>query len=318
MSEVPAHDLVRQAARRLPGRPVTPHHAVSQIDADNRAWVRRFELVAGDIAAARHAAIRCASFAAHTYAHRSSVVALLGADLISWLFLFDDRYGEGARGESASELEQNFATYERTVRDGTLPTEATPFHRALLDLRARALAIAGPKGQAWVGRFADSFAVYFAGCVKELPFRRAAEPPDLDTYRIIRSESVGAYPVFDLIELEGALLEPHEVDAVSTSRHRAALLCAWVNDIYSFPKERADADPLNLVTVLKRQYGLTADEAMGAAVQVFEIDLAIFDASCAKLRETPLRSSVEAYLRGLDQWVHGNTAWTATSGRYGE
>ena len=39
---------------------------LSAIDRENRAWVKDHGLVVGDIAAARHAAIRCGGFAAHT------------------------------------------------------------------------------------------------------------------------------------------------------------------------------------------------------------------------------------------------------------
>jgi hypothetical protein len=334
-----AYDLVRSMGRGLPGRAVDPHPGVATVDAQNRVWARATGLVADDLAAARHAAIRCGSFAAHTYALAPFAVVALGADLITWLYLFDDRYGEGLDGEGREAMQQRFATFESTVRTGRLPEAPTVFHTALLDLRDRALVLARDAAadlgadeadvDDWLRRFADSFATYFRGCLAELPHRRDAKAKlDLDGYRVVRRDSVGAFPVFDLIELGSGLLPPEVARSPEIERARAlgALLCAWVNDVYSFPKEQLDGDPLNLVTVIASSYALDVTDALGAAAQVFHTDLAFFESACDDARTAHVHARgeraahrsvvVSSYLDGLAQWVHGNTAWTGLSGRY--
>jgi len=101
---------------------------------------------------------------------------------------------------------------------------------------------------------------------------------------------------------------------VARLRASAALLCAWVNDVYSFQKERQDGDPLNLVSVLASEYGLSIAEAMGAAAEVFNTDLAMFEEDMVTLES--VGEDLRCYLEGLDDWVHGNLAWTGLSGRY--
>ena len=75
-----------------------------KIASANAAWAKSFGLVSDDLSIARLAAIRCASCAAHTYANAPEAVVQLGADLITWLFLFDNRYGEGAADDDVSSL----------------------------------------------------------------------------------------------------------------------------------------------------------------------------------------------------------------------
>src|SRR5690606_27051330 len=263
----------------------------------------------------RLAAIRCGSFAAHVYPTADEDLVQLGADLIAWLFLFDDLYGEGRSDENPTTLGDRCRGFEGVLRTGELPRQANAFHRALLDLRERALARAD---RSWPERFANAMAAYFHGCELELPHRLAGVPPDPLEYRRIRALSIGAYPVFALIELETGLLTRGEEDLplVQEARLTAALLCAWVNDIYSYPKEQRDQEPLNLVATLAHHYALRPEEAVTAAVKVFRTDLAILEHQLESIQNEPVSPTVIEYVRGLERWVRGNSAWTGLCGRY--
>jgi len=309
-------ETVHRKAVALPGRPVVPHAAEVDIDAHDRAWVRRMGLVEGERAIEKHAAIRCASFAASTYAHAPAAVATLGANLISWLYLWDDRFGEGRNGETQSELREGFAGFEQVARTGRLPAQANPFHRALLELAQRGQALGGA---AWRERFADSLAFYMDGCAQELPFRRTGRVPTFAEYRRVKLGSVGAAPVFDLVELALPLpLSPAEATNVwiTEARRAAAFLCAWTNDFYSFPKEARDGDPLNLVAVLMQEHGVDVDAALDLAIELYARDLGHFEALLARARAHGVSAATDAVLRGLEEWVHGNRAWTGSCGRY--
>ena len=63
---------------------------------------------------------------------------------------------------------------------------------------------------------------------------------------------------------------------------------------------------MNLVSVLAREYGLS--EAMGAAAEVFNTDLALFEEDMASIED--VGDGLRHYLQGLDDRVHGILAWT--------
>jgi Terpene synthase family 2, C-terminal metal binding len=294
---------------------VVPHSKMREIELKNHAWVRQYNLAATPREILAHERIRTASFASHTYSYASMEIALLGADLISWLFLFDDVHGESGNGTTLREALVRYATYERAARTGVLPQKASNFHRAIVDVAERGETLAN---RAWRDRFADSLSRYFDGCVLERPHRAARMPPAISDYRGVRSWSVGAYPPFDLIELATGLLTESETVIVELddARERAALLCAWVNDVYSMPKEAAAGDPLNLVAVLSREYNINIAEAFSAATRVYNADLERFEQVRDNWGAGGCSVAVSNYLDGLTAWIHGNYAWTGECGRY--
>ena len=315
--------LLRDHAPQLSLGNVQPHAALTRVSKRNVEWARRLGLVSDDLAAQRLAAIRCGSFAAHTYPTADEELVQLGADLISWLYLFDDLYGEGRPGDDVETLRERFSIFEATLRGGMLPEPPCPFHRALLDLRARVLACLNDgandgSDDTWIDRFADAMAAYFHGCELEHPHRVAGVPPEPNEYRRVRSLSIGASPVFALIELQTGRLSREERESPQLRElcKTGALLCAWVNDIYSYPKERVEGEPMNLVATLAHHYSLVPDEALGAAVQVFRTDAAMFEALHDALEYRPVSATVRDYARGVRRWVRGNAAWTGLCGRY--
>lgn len=306
---------LERALATMERRDVHPHDCERLADSAAVAWAKRFQLAQGQKALRKVAGIRCGSCAAHTYPRADEKVVNLGAKLVTWLFLFDDAYGEGPHADDARDLMSTLTSYSRALRTGVRPFRATPFHIALLDLRARALELT--QSQDWLNRFADSFDCYFGGCVMEYYARHNPGPVNLSEYRRLRAWSIGTFPVFDLIELSKRPLSPAEAGApeLGVLKDRAALLCAWANDIYSFKKESDDGDPMNLVSVLARQYQLDLGEAFGAAAEVFNTDWALYQEERAHL--LALKSeALNSYAGGLEEWIFGNLSWTALCRRY--
>ncbi|MGE0792425.1 MAG: hypothetical protein AB7S26_42515 [Sandaracinaceae bacterium] len=303
--------LVRWAQVEMRGEEVTPNPCLALASAESLAWADAQGLAVGSLALRRLEAIRCGSCAAHTYPSAPPEVVTLGAKLITWLYLFDDAYGEGRDAADVRDLMATLASFENVVRGARMPARPTPFHRALLDLRTDCVAIA--PSNAWIDRFGDSLARYFDGCVLESQFRTRGQAPTLTEYRRIRAWSIGTFPVFDLIELATRTdveLDP-ELDAI---RERAALLCAWVNDVYSFRKEQKDGETLNLVALLAREYEIDVGAAFQVATEVFNTDLVVFEEDARALSER--RRDAAPYVAGLRDWVHGNYTWTALCRRY--
>ena len=309
-----AWGLARNLERRLRSGPVREHAGAGEVAATNLAWARKVGLV-DEKGAGELAAIRCGSFAAHTYSRAPRELVQLGADLIAWLYLFDDRVGEGHEVGSVAALRHRFGSYEHVLRWHELPRDPQPLHVGLLDLIERASRLgATPE---WQARFTTSMTRYFDGCALELPYRQRGEPPGVIDYTYIRSLSVGAYPVFDLIELgSGLFLTDHEAQRLRPARYLASLLCAWVNDIYSFPKEREDGEPLNIVAAIVHERGLSPADALQAAIDRYNADFARFDDFIMDACEQLPGPAVRDKLTGLLDWVHGNRAWTQLCGRY--
>lgn len=252
--------------------------------------------------------IGCGRFAALTYPTAGEEVVQIGADLIAWLYLFDDAHGEA--GDEAM-----FAAVAAVVRGACPGPGASRFLFAMDDLCRRATRHVGA---AWRERFCRTLEHYFAGCRRETPWRKARRVPSLATYRHVRRGSVGALPVFALLELQGELSSD---EAAAPALLRLALLgaglCAWVNDVYSYEKERRDGEPLNLVAVLEAERGGTIAEAFTAAATLYNDDLARFEAAAHHLTARPDTTAAQRrFVEGLRMWVHGNHAWTAGCGRY--
>ena len=300
---------------RMHGRAVAPNHHGKAASRRSAEWALLHGLVDSEASWLKLRAIRCGSCAAHTYPEASAEVTEIGAKLITWLFLFDDAYGEGTGALDARELMETFASYETLLRTGRLPNDPTPFHHALADLRKDCAVRATPE---WLERFATSMSRYFGGCLLEFPLRRSDEVPSVAQYRRLRGWAIGIQPVLNLVELANdEILSPKEAsrEDLVAMRELTALLCAWVNDVYSYGKEKRDGDPLNLVSVLAHEHGLTEPEAYEHAADLFNADLRAFEELRAEFeRDAP--PHLQRYVQGLSNWIHGNFAWTGQSLRY--
>jgi hypothetical protein len=168
---------LRFALDLMVSREVAPHPTAGIADSDCVAWAKRFRLAKERKALRKVAGIHCGSCAAHTYPHATDDVVRLGARLITWLFLFDDAYGEGPKASDARDLMEILTSYSTSLRSGLLPADATEFHIALADIRADALQLSASLD--WVHRLAGSFDRYFGGCVMEYYARLSDHPIDL-------------------------------------------------------------------------------------------------------------------------------------------
>lgn len=296
---------------------VRSHAECQRVTRETVAWAARFKLTCGDAELAHVQETRVGELAAFVCEREPTDVVQLSADLVTWLFLFDDLIGEAAPETSETRHRDALRTYERVIYEQRLPPQATGFHEALLDVSLRALALGASAD--WVGRFALDMADYFDGCAAEAQYRHQQRVPSLEAYRSLRARTVGTRPVFAIIELGVCGLVPRDQMARHDLQHvrtLAALLTAWVNDVYSLPKEMAARDPLNLVVVLASEYAVSIEDALEQAVEVYNSDLSSLEHAMDDLRGQQSSIALDGYLAGLLAWVHGNRHWTKLCGRY--
>lgn len=302
-------DRIRAAIDEMLHEHVEPNECADVVESRTQEWAARFGIVEARLEVERFAKIRCGSFAAHTYSDAPIEIIEIGAALIGWLFLFDDQYGEGS---DLAVMRTMFANCRKILTIGELPASPQPFHNALLDLRRRLQILASDE---WLLRFADDMNRYFNGCLFEFPYRQTGSPPPLSAYRRLRPWSIGALPVFDLVEL--VVGEPPQSDLLEDMREIGATLCAWTNDVHSYTKEIRSRDPLNLVAVLLNERAGGLEDALDGALVVYHDDLQRLETLRERVEKTRGSTPEDvATARAICQWVHGNAAWTKLSGRY--
>ena len=313
MSEM-IFDLVSSSAKNMCAKLVVPHPKSIEIHSKNLDWVNRFNLVTTTQEIESHEQIKCASLAAHSYPYASPEIISFAADMLSWLFLFDDKFGEGGKDYTMHSMLDRFATYEYSARSGIVPKNATTLHIALVDLAERGEKIGNRR---WRSRFVGFIRRYFDGCVLEYPHRRSSIQLSLAEYRGIRSWSVGIHPVFHIIELANGFLSDEEsVDPeLEEIRERASLLVGWINDVYSMPKESLARDPFNLVILLGNEFSIDVKESFAMAVEIFNEDLLLLEKAIDNLKSKKSLNA-QKYIDGLVAWVHGTYTWHAESVRY--
>jgi 5-epi-alpha-selinene synthase len=292
--------------------PITPceNEFADAIDRDVVRWALDSELLDSAEEIVAFARIRCGAIAARTWPYANRNVTELGARLVGYLFLFDDRFVEPLRDEEA--LTASLKTFEDAIGSLKSPRES-PYHAALIDIVESLMSELNPSdASAWQGRFLESLKSYFAGCVQECRLRKTGEVPNLEKYIGLRTQSIGVLPCFDLIEV--ALKQVHDpgvFDALVELRKMAAQICAWVNDLYSFKREDALGDPNNVVRVVMNNEGKTDAEARSSVIRMHNRQV---EQLCEAARDIP--PAAVGYVEGLKHWVRGNYDWTTFSGRY--
>ena len=275
----------------------------------NMKWVLRMGLPSSKLPLEKIAAIDCGNLAALTNPNADETVVELVADLLTFLFVFDDLLGE----DSATE-EQQKACYEsflKLLRDGVLPADATPLHDALADLKIRV-----DRVYPFPERFYEAFKSYFEGCVAEAFYRRNDTTAELDSYISWREKCIGLYPVLALLEVGLPVAgEEYERSDFQRSRTLAALIISAVNDVFSLRKEKDQGETSNFVMVIKNTEGVAEPEAI-------ERTLALHDRFLAEFMELKIivdsqcTAAPKKYLEGLLDWMRGNYWWSKGCVRY--
>ncbi|GAA3119083.1 terpene synthase family protein [Streptosporangium carneum] len=141
------------------------------------------------------------------------------------------------------------------------PEGVTPVEAAFGDLWEATAPRMSPR---WRERFTRGLVAQGAACRTEAENRCAGRVPSVAEYPALRRGTAGPY-LFDLVEPCLGVEVPVELRESPTWRTLVDAcndVTAWCNDVASHPKERANGDVHNYVTVAAHAFGLPDAEAV--------------------------------------------------------
>jgi len=283
-------------------------------------WVQHHGLFRDRAAADRFDEVGIGMLVALAYPDATPELLELCAQMLAWVFIEDDRYDLAPpKDQRPEQIESRFEHYLSVLRTGRVDPSAEPAARALHDLNRR-LMKAG--SAAWHAHFVDTMRQFWMdGIVVETYYRARGISPDPASYMAMRAQTVGIYICLDLLELAvGCELTPQlRADPILrrvtwlTSR-----IVAYVNDLFSYHKERSVGDVNNYLHVLRRYESLELGEGIEHVVRVHDRELNQFCQldEAVRDRAPEARRSLDLYVDGCRSWMSGVLRWQQVSPRY--
>ncbi|MEU6743577.1 terpene synthase family protein [Streptosporangium sandarakinum] len=261
---VTAASLLLPLVERVPamGAPCRMHPAIDRIGASLAGWARETGLEPPPGA-------RFERMAGRALADADEDATLLFAKWLTWLFCFDDEWDEKPAGRVTETVDAAFARLGHMTRASPLVPgaaggsdgERPPVEASFAGLWR---VTAGRMSARWRQRFARGLVAQGAACRAEAENRCAGRVPSAAEYPALRRGTAGPY-LFDLVEpCLGVEVPPGLRESVTwrTLLDACNDVTAWCNDVASYPKERANGDVHNYVTVAARAFGLSETEAV--------------------------------------------------------
>jgi len=238
-----------------------------------------------------------------------------------WLYFLDDQYDDHPQlGDDAGAVRALMQRSLSVLTSGRLPADPTPFDR--LSQRVFEQLVAGADAY-WRSRFLGDVADYlFRGSLAALEARSHGLALSVAEYFDLRVMDSGVLPVLDVVEYAIGTAFPPSVaqhDAVLELRLRAARHIAFVNDLFSYAKERvAHGEPFNLLHILTKSEALPFEAAVERAVRMINAEMEGFVDAESRLPQPggALDSALTAYVDGLKGWVRGNVEFSLASPRF--
>jgi len=293
--------------------------------AEHTQWVRERGLTRSAEGLAEYLSWDLAQMVARNYPYSSAEDTVTLMNWFAVSFLLDDQFAdEGSeRAERVGEVCREMITI--CFRPLGAPAEVVcPITTAWAEVWAQ---LADGMSETWVNRFASSWARFMAAHATEV--RRAAtdDPPTLEEYRLLRRQTVGMYHALDMNERAHRFEVPPQVQAhevMRAMRTCATDTIAYMNDIHSLEREESRGDAHNLVTVLRREHGLTREEGLAQAIRMARAELDEYirlegrlSKVCAELGlDVDQRHAVDLAVDGIRNWIRGNHDWARSTGRY--
>ncbi|MGW4895941.1 terpene synthase family protein [Kitasatospora sp. NPDC004240] len=287
----------------------------------HRDWLDRHPLIA-DPDHPAYAHWEVVELAALGYPDAGPEELALAADLMGFYFLFDDQF-DGPLGRRPAEVTPICGRLIEVLH-GARPDPSSAVQTAFADLWERS---ARGMPARWQARAAYNWEWYLASHPAEAAGRISERPPDRNGYLVLRRGTAAMETIFDMVERLGRFEVPPGVfhhPVLRQLRQLAADIPSLSNDVRSFPLEAPRGDVNNLVMIVQRERGCSAEEA--CAVVLAEAQLMV-DRCHELYAELPAvhrglglsrveRIVAQRYADGLLTWLAGYLRWERRTGRY--
>ncbi|MFH8621769.1 hypothetical protein ACH4A8_07615 [Streptomyces vietnamensis] len=290
----------------------------------HRDWLLRHEGLAATIALPAYDKWDVPRLAAFTSPDSPAEELALAADLLSFYFLFDDRFDSDLGRSPAQVAEICTRLTDLLHGGGPAPGDRTPVERAFADLWERS---ARGMSARWRARSAYNWEWYFACHPAEAAGRLSGRLPDREGYLALRRGTAAMETLFDMVERLNRFELPQEVlhhPSFRRMRQLAADIPSFTNDVHSYAQELARGDVANLVMIVREERGGSPEEA---AAQVMREAQTMVDRFVELSSEVPeicdllglapaAREAARRYVDGLAAWIAGYHRWEIDTGRY--
>lgn len=300
--------------------PVEANQHRTFAEEEARWWVLEHGLFASPKERAPYDRVDLGRLSAYAYPYANRDRLALINQLLWWIFREDDLYDNPEQGQAGPEaLARRFDRYLEILRTRRTPSDATSTELAFGDVVARLDDIVSFE---WMSRFTETMRRFWMeGLVNEAIYRSSGIVPDPGSYMAMRLQSVGAYPFFDLIEVAYDFELSHEVRESSVFRRMcwlAVRMIAYVNDIFSYEKERRVGDVSNYLHVQRYYEHIDVLDAVDRAVRIHDIELDQFRKLEKILPDFGADENLKVafFLEAVKSWLVGALEWQRVSGRY--
>jgi (+)-beta-caryophyllene/(+)-caryolan-1-ol synthase len=238
-----------------------------------------------------------------------------------WAFLVDDEFDDGPAGRDPRMCE---AAIDRlvSVLDGGPPHGA--MEHALVGLRTRTYR---DRSARWIRQFRRDTVAWLWTYYAEAVQRAAGQVPSRDEFVKHRRDSVAMQPFLDLHEIAADIDLPESarsLPAYIALRNAVTDHSGLCNDICSFEKEAVLGYEHNAVALIRRERGLTLQEAVdeagtqlaGIAERVRRAEQELTEQIAAAGIEGPARVALERCVRDYRGLVRGDFDYHARAERY--
>jgi 5-epi-alpha-selinene synthase len=259
--------------------------------------------------------------AGHAHPRAGADAVRIAVAWLDWLMVYDDALFD--KQVNVTKLDnERINTIHRDllgVLAGDEPAaDAEPLYRGMHDLH-RAMRNHDP---GWdMTEFIKDFRKYFQSNLWEATNIWRTTPPHLSVYTNMRRHTGCLFAMYKLSSMLNGITLPAET-ADHVALHQLEIMAnnytCWLNDVYSFERERRDGQVNNLVAVLRAEAAGTYQHAAELAVEMCRIEMDSYQELKERLPRLGLEidESLYDYLGVLESWMRALYDWHQMTGRY--
>ncbi|HZD72412.1 MAG TPA: hypothetical protein VE776_00730 [Actinomycetota bacterium] len=283
-------------------------------------WARRVGLMADEDTYGVEAA-RLGYLAGYAHPSVSWEGLKIAIEWLDWLMVYDDAMFD--KRANVTKLDRiRILQFHRDVLDilrgAPVPDGAPPLYRGMGELR-RSIVEFSPTWD--MSRFVDNFARYLQSNLWEATNIWRGQPPAPSTYTAMRRHTGCLFPTYELSAVLGRIRLTPEVGQ-HVALHQLEIMAnnytCWLNDVYSFERERDDGQVNNLVAVLQHEYRCGFQEAADRAVEMCRVEMKSYLELKDRLPDLGIEvdDTLREYLTVLEAWMRALYDWHHLTGRY--